>query len=368
MSAAATTPPGADVTTGPDADVTTPHGTDATTRPDAGVTTPPGADATSPPGTDTAAHPGTDTAAHPGTDTAELAAYASRRLGVELVPESARADDSGWDFRVVHIRATDGTHWILRRPRRPEASAQLAVEGAVLAAVRGRVAVPVPDWRLHTPELVAYPRLPGVAAGSEDPETLVYGWSMDPLARPDRYLEPLARCLVAVHSTPLDGTWELPGAHPADPGTVRSRIADKLARARAELELPAHRVARWRKWLDDDRLWPDRLALVHGDVHPGHTLVESRPSGPPALSGLLDWANAGVGDPAADFVDMLYAGGTDVLDRLLDAYRAAGGEVRDGMRAHVLARASFLWVHVALRGLDTGRPAWVETALRRLAR
>ncbi|GGZ05249.1 Mph(A) family macrolide 2'-phosphotransferase [Streptomyces geysiriensis] len=368
MNAAATTPPCADVTTGRDADVTAPQGTDATTPPGTSTTTRPDADATAPPGTDASTPPGTDTATHPDTDTAELAAYASRRLGVELVPESARADDSGWDFRVVHIRATDGTHWILRRPRRPEASAQLAVEGAVLAAVRGRIAVPVPDWRLHTPELVAYPRLPGVAAGSEDPDTLVYDWAMDPLARPDRYLEPLARCLVTVHSTPLDDTWELPGAHPADPVTVRSRIADKLTRARAELELPDHQVARWRKWLDDDCLWPDRLVLVHGDVHPGHTLVESRPSGPPALSGLLDWANAGVGDPAADFVDMLYAGGTDVLDRLLDAYRTAGGEVRDGMRAHVLARASFLWVHVALRGLDTGRPAWVETALRRLAR
>ncbi|MBQ1097933.1 macrolide 2'-phosphotransferase [Streptomyces sp. b94] len=350
MSAAAT-PPGAGAVT-PGTDLKAPAGTDVAELA----------------GTDVAELAGTDVAELAGTDVAELAAYASRRLGVALVPESARSDDSGWDFRVVHIRAADGTHWILRRPRRPEAAARLAVEGAVLAAVRDRVDVPVPDWRLHTPELVAYPRLPGVAAGSEDPDTLVYGWSVDPLARPDRYLEPLARCLVAVHTTPLDGSWELPGAHPADPGTVRSRVADRLARARTELELPAHRVARWREWLDDDRLWPDRLVLVHGDVHPGHTLVEPRPSGPPALSGLLDWANAGVGDPAADFVDMLYAGGTDILDRLLDAYRASGGEVRDGMRAHVLARASFLWVHVALRGLDTGRPAWVETALRRLAR
>ncbi|GAA2490261.1 macrolide 2'-phosphotransferase [Streptomyces gobitricini] len=304
----------------------------------------------------------------PGAEAAELAAYASRRLGVTLVPESARTDDSGWDFRVTHIRATDGTHWILRQPRRAEASAQLAVEGAVLSAVRDRVPVAVPDWRLDTPDLVAYPRLPGEAAGGEDPGTLVYAWSMDPLARPDHYLEPLARCLVAVHATPLDGTWELPGAHPAGPDAVRSRIADKLTRARTELDLPAARLRGWQEWLDDDRLWPDRLVLVHGDVHPGHTLVERRASGPPVLSGLLDWANAGIGDPAADFVDMLYAGGTDVLGRLLDAYRAAGGEVRDGMRAHILARASFIWVHVALRGLDTGTPAWVETALRRLAR
>ncbi|MFI5547058.1 macrolide 2'-phosphotransferase [Streptomyces sp. NPDC051815] len=298
---------------------------------------------------------------------AALAAYAAHRLGVALDPATAREDETGWDFRVTHVRAADGTWWILRRPRRPEAADRLAFEGAVLSAVRARTSVPVPDWRLHGPDLVAYPRLPGEAAGTEDPDTLVYGWSMDPLAHPRHYLEPLARALVAVHTTPLAAVPGTAGRERADAGTVRTRIADRLARARTELPLPADGLRRWLAWLDDDRLWPDRLTLIHGDVHPGHTLVVRPQYGPPALSGLLDWANADVGDPAADFVDMLYAGGTPVLDRLLDAYRAAGGEVRDGMRAHVLARASFLWVHVALRGLDTGRPAWVETALRRMA-
>ncbi|MGW7091213.1 macrolide 2'-phosphotransferase [Streptomyces sp. NPDC054874] len=303
-----------------------------------------------------------------GTGSHELIAYASRELGIELDPASARSDNSGWDFRVTHARAADGTPWILRQPRRPDASERLGVEGAVLAAVRDRVPVPVPDWRLHTPGLVAYPSLPGEAAGREDPVTLVYGWSMDPLAHPDRYLEPLARSLVAVHSLRPDGRWNTAGRPPATPETVRAEIAVKLDRAHTELDLSQARLARWQRWLGDDRMWPEQLALVHGDIHPGHTLVTRPRHGPPVLSGLLDWANAGAGDPAADFADMLYAGGEPVLDGLLDAYRAAGGEVRDSLRAHVLARASFLWIHVALRGLDTGRPAWVELALSRVAR
>ncbi|MFD3544606.1 macrolide 2'-phosphotransferase [Streptomyces sp. NPDC058655] len=297
-------------------------------------------------------------------NSAELAAYASGLLGVELDPETARPDESGWDFHVTHILDAGGTPWILRRPRRPEAARQLAVEGEVLTAVRDRLPVAVPNWRLRTPRLVAYPRLPGVPAGAEDQRTLVYAWGIDPLAAPDAYLEPLARALAVVHRTP-------PGALPAleapTPDALRAGVADRLARARTELRLPAARTRRWHAWLDDDTLWPDRLVPVHGDVHPGHTLVEHAPAGPPRLSGLLDWANAGIGDPAADFVDMLYAGGPPVLDLLLDAYRRAGGEVRPGMRTHILARLSFLWVHVALRGLDTGRPAWVETALSRIA-
>nr|MDT0525532.1 hypothetical protein [Streptomyces sp. DSM 41633] len=67
-----------------------------------------------------------------GTGSPELIAHASRELGIELDPASARSDDSGWDFRVTHVRAADGTPWILRQPRRPAASEQLAVEGAVL--------------------------------------------------------------------------------------------------------------------------------------------------------------------------------------------------------------------------------------------
>ncbi|MEN3584834.1 macrolide 2'-phosphotransferase [Streptomyces sp. ZYX-F-203] len=296
----------------------------------------------------------------------DLAAHASRHLGVALDPTTARIDESGWDFLVTHLRATDGTWWILRQPRRAEAGARLAVEGAVLTAVRDRVPVPVPDWRLHTPRLVAYPRLAGEPAGVEDPHALVHDWSIDPLAHPRNYLEPLARTLFAVHTTPSEDCPAPEGRERTDVGALRARIADRLARARVELPLPEAGVRRWARWLDEDRLWPERLTLVHGDVHPGHTLVTRSPDRPPTLAGLLDWANAGVGDPAVDFVDMLYAGGPDVLDPLLAAYRAAGGEVRNGMRTHILARASFLWVHVALRGLDTGRAGWVETALERM--
>ncbi|MFF4183572.1 macrolide 2'-phosphotransferase [Streptomyces sp. NPDC001691] len=308
-----------------------------------------------------------DPTANPGADPAELAAYASELLGVRLDPASARLDESGWDFQVTHILDTRGAPWILRRPRRLEAVRQLAVEGEVLAAVRDRVPVPVPDWRLSTPWLVAYPRLPGEPAGTEDQNTLVYEWAIDPLAHPEKYLVPLAQTLVAVHATPTGELDRLEETAATTPDGMRAAVAARLARACAELRLPRARIRRWQAWLDDDALWPDRLALVHGDVHPGHTLVTRPAAGPPCLSGLLDWANAGLGDPAADFVDLLYAGGPPVLDRLLEAYRAAGGEVRPTLRAHILARASFLWVHVALRGLDTGRPAWVHTAMTRLA-
>ncbi|MFH8344360.1 macrolide 2'-phosphotransferase [Streptomyces sp. NPDC018045] len=296
-------------------------------------------------------------------DTDRLIAYASAALGVPLRPETAVPDESGWDFFVLHVTDAHGRQWILRRPRRPSSVAQLATEAAVLDLVRDRVGVRTPHWHVNTTDLVAYSRLPGAPAGAEDQRDLVYKWAIDPLAATGQYLEPLARALVAVHTTPPELLHRLPSA---TPDGLRAEVAARLARAERELPLSAAGARRWHAWLDDDALWPDHLVLIHGDIHPGHTLVEDSPATGPRLTGLLDWANATVGDPAADFMDMYYAGGTPVLDRLLAAYRSSGGHVWPGMAAHIRARASFLWVHVALRGLDTDRPHLVETALARL--
>lgn len=36
------------------------------------------------------------------------------------------------------------------------------------------------------------------------------------------------------------------------------------------LQPPAPVWSRWQRWLADDALWPEHVALVHDDLHPGH--------------------------------------------------------------------------------------------------
>src|SRR5690625_3023388 len=55
----------------------------------------------------------------------------------------------------------DGTDGVLRSPRRPDVLARADIEGRLLALIAPQLDVAVPAWRVHSPELIAYPLLPG---------------------------------------------------------------------------------------------------------------------------------------------------------------------------------------------------------------
>ena len=57
--------------------------------------------------------------------------------------------------------ATDegGARWVLRIPRRADVSAKVEQEARALAMLGRHLPFAVPDWRIATPELVAYPLL-----------------------------------------------------------------------------------------------------------------------------------------------------------------------------------------------------------------
>jgi macrolide phosphotransferase len=53
------------------------------------------------------------------------------------------------------------------------------------------------------------------------------------------------------------------------------------------------------------------------------------------VTGLLDWTEAHVGDPATDFALLFATLGRESLGTLLERYREAGGRVWPRMRGHV---------------------------------
>ncbi|CAM5278032.1 hypothetical protein SANTM175S_03607 [Streptomyces antimycoticus] len=155
------------------------------------------------------------------------------RHGIAVVPGSAVVDESGWDFRVVHCRDEHGREWILRSPRRAQVVAPAAAEDRLLRRLRDRLPTRIPEWRVHTPEFTAYPRLPGTAAGAEDPHSLRYRWAVDPLGPAAEYLGPLAGVLVSLHALP-PATAGLPDTAPDRP---RERVARQLHEAHAAFGL-----------------------------------------------------------------------------------------------------------------------------------
>ncbi|SHE65160.1 macrolide 2'-phosphotransferase [Streptoalloteichus hindustanus] len=291
---------------------------------------------------------------------------ATREEGLALRPETARLDRSGWDYLVLHALDADGVPWVVRAPRRAEVAELMAPEGRVLDLVRPVLPVAVPDWRLRTPRFAAYPRLPGEVAATEDPDTLVHEWHVPKERFGAEFVDQLARTLVALHRIDVDraAATGLPHGSPEDD---RAEIAERLTRLRAAVPVPDRWWRYWQRWLHED-CFPPRSALVHGDAHPGHLLVEhdGQDERGARLVGLLDWGDARVGDPGLDFQDVHAAFGGELLDLLLAGYQRHGGELWPGARRHVVALASLGPANAALYGVSTGQPRFVEAALARL--
>lgn len=249
---------------------------------------------------------------------------AARRHGLELSLDSV--DESGLDFLVAHGRDAAGTRWVVRSPRRPDVAAAAEREARVLSLVKGRIGVAVPDWKIHTAELIAYPRLDGTPAVTLDTGAPVWNF-VDPAAPSERFLDTSARVLAALQSLDAFGIDTQPD--------VREHIRQRLDTVRATLQPTAALWARWQRWLDGDT-WPTHVALVHGDLHPGHLLLGEDG----AIVGILDWTEATVSDPAIDLAMWAGAFGRPALERLVTRFAAHGGRTWPALVDHAMERWS----------------------------
>lgn len=120
---------------------------------------------------------------------------AASEQGLALTCERAEFDRSGLDFLVLHAHDTAGSPWIVRTPRRASVLEAARVEARVLALVAEYLPVAVPEWRVFSDEVIAYPRLAGVPAVTADPGADLRGTSsirQRPAARSSILLRP--RC------------------------------------------------------------------------------------------------------------------------------------------------------------------------------
>ena len=251
--------------------------------------------------------------------------------GLSLDPATASLDESGADFLVARGVDREGTSWIVRAPRRPDVRARAAGERRALDLVRGHLPVAVPDWRVATGEIIAYPRLAGEPAAVVDPAAGGYVWRFEPADPPGAFTRSLAAALAALHRIDPSEAGAA-GMRTRSPDEIRRERAEEMERAREILEIPAALWQRWHRWLDDDGFWPRSTVPVHGDLHPPHILVDEAHR----VVGLLDWTEAHVGDPAMDFTLQFGAMGSVALDALLREYGRAGGATYARMREHIM--------------------------------
>ena len=80
----------------------------------------------------------------------------ARSQGLTVHSENAQLNETGMDFQVVFAKDDTGMPWVLRKPRRSDVVERASAEGITLAFLRANLTADVPDWRIHTPELIAY--------------------------------------------------------------------------------------------------------------------------------------------------------------------------------------------------------------------
>jgi aminoglycoside phosphotransferase (APT) family kinase protein len=258
----------------------------------------------------------------------------------------------GWDNSVWVV----DERYAFRFPRREVAIPGLEREIAMLPKLAPLLPLPVPlpaflgepteeyAWPFFGAELI-----PGVEAGVAE---------LDDEARLEIALE-LAAFLRALHAVRLET--ELPH----DPNG-REDMAKRVGLAREELS-ELERLGLWNAPPQLDALLeealrlssPEAPAVVHGDLHFRHLLVEGR-----AASGVIDWGDVCVADPAIDLPLFWSFVPPQGRDAFLDAY----GRINETqlLRARVLSIQ--LCAVLAHYGHSESQPELVRAGLDGLER
>lgn len=256
--------------------------------------------------------------------TVELA----RRHGLEVVPDSLQHNEMGLDFRVTMATTAAGEDWVLRVPRRPDAMERASTEAAILGLVRPHLRAAVPDWQVHSPELIAYPLLPGRPGLTLDSAGSPV-WHIDPSSI--SYAESLGELIAQVQAIPTESA-AAAGLPVLSPDDVRARWQRDLDRVAAEFSIAPALHRRWQFWIEEDSYWPSWSALSHGEIYPAHTLLDDDDH----IVAVLDWTTAEVGDPSRDLVTHRSTASDEAFAATLATYRAGGGLVWPRLEEHCI--------------------------------
>ncbi|MFM6979933.1 MAG: phosphotransferase, partial [Micrococcales bacterium] len=147
--------------------------------------------------------------------------------------------------------------------------------------------------------------------------SFVYGNSIDLTSLPgdDPVLDSIAKATAAVHALPIEmvETAGLPQYSPQE--SIRLKVSE-LDRAAQTGKIPPKLLQRWETAFEDVALFKYQPCVVHGDLNSDHVLETEG-----QVSGLLDFSNLKVGDPAEDLSWVVGAHNPDAAYAVLLDYQ-----------------------------------------------
>ncbi len=241
-----------------------------------------------------------------------LAALATSAVsGLNVVSSSPFGSFGSGDFDSALLTTADGSHWIIRAPRNQAAESQQSAELVALAAL-------TPGVRARLPF-----SLPGYAGQAPLPPTravvyeFVFGARPNPAHLTIDVAESIGTAIAAIHSLPTSVVTDagLPQLTASDALKGSVSIVD---RASATGLVPSTLLLRWERAVEDQSLWQFQQTVINGSLAADSLLVaEGR------VSGILNWGDLKVGDPASDLKWLLAGVQPAIADAVFDSYSEA---------------------------------------------
>ncbi|MBL1408719.1 Mph(E)/Mph(G) family macrolide 2'-phosphotransferase [Sphingobacterium faecale] len=249
------------------------------------------------------------------------------------ISDDISINEMGIDFRVAFVKEVNGQNWVLRIPRRKDMIEQIQNESRILDLAKRNLSINVPDWKIVAERLIAYPLLEDAPALTFDAMTHEVSWNIDPNSV--AYVQSLAKSLAELHRVAADDVRKS-NLKIMTPNELRTEIANRIQLVKSEIGISEILESRYRRWLDNELLWPDFTCFIHGDLYAGHVLSNKEGN----VSGIIDWSTAHMGDPAMDFSGHLSVFGEDSLKLLITEYVKQGGTIWDKIYEQSIERAA----------------------------
>jgi aminoglycoside phosphotransferase (APT) family kinase protein len=242
--------------------------------------------------------------------------------------------DGGWDNRVTLVEG----RWVDRTPRRPDGVAPLRREVALLPRLAPLLPLPVPLPAIvsERPVTVRHAYLPGDACPGT---SAAHGRAV-------------GHFLVALHGVDPDDAERHGAPDAASSHAERLLTLERMAHEVLPL-LPAHVAAEGRALLARMAAPPPHARLIHGDLGPEHIRVVGE-----GVTGIIDWGDSCIGDPALDLAWTTLGAGRPFAEAVHATYRPDDEQVARVRDWHQLGP----W-HEVLYGLGEGGPDFVESGL-----
>lgn len=281
--------------------------------------------------------------------------------GLNLQVDTLKANESGLDFQVVFATDVSNLDWVLRIPRRQDVLPSVEKEKQILELVAPNISAQVPVWEVFSNELIGYRLLKGKPAGEIDIEAQAYVWQIDHENIPESFQYTLAQAMVSLHKINEEAARQA-GLKILKPEELKASVKERMERVKEQFGVGEELWSRWQAWLVNETNWPKQTVLVHGDLHAGHILVDDQAQ----VTGLIDWTEARIDDPAHDFGVYLSIFGAEALKELIRSYQEAGGYVWSGMYQHIVELVSTYPINIAEFAMKSGLKEYEDIARQQL--